>query len=650
MGFKKAGLDKNCHKAVLLALFLLQVGFTRCYIPVSEWFNENAIYTDDYSFHYADALYKGVYLEKYKMLFAYNPYVRAGSVCNIFFSVDNFGWSVFIYLLSFLPSGFSFKLYLILTILSIPFLLYQSSKNFGLTRKEAAVCSVLGTLFLHVSICVDFLYWGTVSYILSCYLCILITSFFYRFVKNGKTADIVWFAVLFSAGFWVHIFTALHVFIPVIVCYIFCFSKLSLKQHALVAFSGSFVFFLNSIWLVPCLIFLVDYADLARDNFIYATPCLTEPLNTYFFLNLKFNEYMNIPFLKSGIVDLILLGTGILGMTVWRGKENRLRAVLFAATVTFFFLLAYYGSFWDFTASLTPLRFIIFMNVCLCVPAATGLCRLYDLFLKDKPVKIRSLSLIVVFYLSGTVLAVPYYHLFQRKDFRLLTEIPAPVNALTSWIRQNTSPDGRILIENSDFESSHQYYGTHLPYFLPLLTKREYIGNYSPYAISRDSFATFYWGYLFRRKIQEYTRDEVWPYMDLYNIKWIIIWSEESRDFFESAPDYYLFRKKIDKFYIYEVNRTGNFFIKGRGKIRAEINRIELTDLEPQDGEVIISYRWMKYLRTESEIAIDETRMLDDPGGFITLKNPPAELIIYNSYKAVFADWIKIADLFRNRL
>jgi hypothetical protein len=337
-------------------------------------------------------------------------------------------------------------------------------------------------------------------------------------------------------------------------------------------------------------------------------------------------------------------------MVEWRKQGHGQRSAIFATTVFFFFLLAYYGSFWDFTASLTPLRFVVFMNLCLAFPASSGLLKLYSLFTENKSLKVKAVFLSVAFYLLGTALANPYLHLFQRKDFRLITSVPPAIETLTAWIRENTSSDGRILVENSDFESGHQYYGTHMPYFFPLMTKREYIGNYSPYALSRDSYATFYWGYLFQRRIEEYAQSDVWPYMNLYNIKWIIVWTDASKNFFDASPDNYKFKKKIDKFYIYEVNRAGNYFIKGRGRIKADINRIELTDLQAEDGEVIISYRWMKYLRARHEIPIDKKLMLKDPGGFIKLTNPPENVVIYTSYKDVFSDWKIILNLFKNRL
>ena len=331
----------------LLLLFCLQIGFTHSFIPFSDWFTSGAIYTDDYSFHFADALYKGNYIKNYKQVFAYNPFVRAGSVCNVFFSVDNFGWSLFVCLLSFIPPGTAFKLFFMFFLLSAPFLLYKASSNFGVEKRQALFCSLTGTVFLHVSICVDFLFWGSVSYILSGYLSLLIISFFYRYVSRGRSWDLFCFALLFTAGFWIHLFTALHVLPAVVICYLFSFRKLSIKKHALIFLSIFFVLLLNSIWLIPCLVFLVDYARQTRENFIYASKSLMEPVNTYFFLSSKFNQYSNIPFQKNGIVDLFLLLTGITGLVQWKRKGFNCRVLLFSGSAAFFFFLSYFGSFWQ---------------------------------------------------------------------------------------------------------------------------------------------------------------------------------------------------------------------------------------------------------------------------------------------------------------
>ena len=61
----------------LFILFLLQIAFVDAYLPVGEWFTNGAIYSDDFSFHYADALSKSRYFKEYNMLYGYTPYMRA---------------------------------------------------------------------------------------------------------------------------------------------------------------------------------------------------------------------------------------------------------------------------------------------------------------------------------------------------------------------------------------------------------------------------------------------------------------------------------------------------------------------------------------------------------------------------------------------
>lgn len=341
---------------------------------------------------------------------------------------------------------------------------------------------------------------------------------------------------------------------------------------------------------------------------------------------------MNIPFLKSGLVDVMLMGLGILGLVRWKKEGDAFKAFLFVASIIFFFLLAYYGSFLNFTSNLMPLRFVIVMNIFLTIPASRGIAELYRLFLIDKDLKTTCISLAAVLYLTGTLLSNPYYHLFVKKDFRLITSIPQPIEELIQWTMDNTSTEGRILIESSDFETSHQYYGTHLPYVMPLITNREYIGNYAYYPVCLDNFTSFTSYRLFEKPIEYYTYEKLAPYLDLYNIKWVIVWSDASKQLFQSSPAHFIFKKRVDKFFIFEANRAPSFFLKGTGEKKAELNTIELNNVKPENGEVILSYHWMKYLKTDPPRKLERTFFLDDPVGFIKIIDPPPSLIIYNRY------------------
>lgn len=301
------------------------------------------------------------------------------------------------------------------------------------------------------------------------------------------------------------------------------------------------------------------------------------------------------------------------------------------------FVLAYYGSFWDVTARLTPLRFVIFLNMLLLFPAAVGLCALFSRIKRSGKRKVMVGLWVIVFCIVAAVCATPYYHLFVKKDFRLQTTVPKPLEELVQWLKDNTDPNGRVLIENSDFATGHQYYGTHMSYLFPLLTGREFLGNYSPYTPTPDQFSSFADGLLFGRDVAGFSADELWRYIELYNIRWVIVWSEGSKSLFSGAPERFLLSKKIEDFHVYTARRNGTFFLKGSGKITARPSRIELSNVQPEDDTVIISYHWSRYFRATPEVPVEPTLFYQDPVGFITLKNPPENVTLFFSYPAVFA-------------
>lgn len=628
---EKSMITINKKLIFLFLLFLLQLGFLQCYLPFPEWFTNSPIFTDDYGVHYGDSVKQNYFMKKFGHQWGYDPYQRAGTPVPTIITIDNNGWGLFTYILFFLPEAVSFKLYFILGILLIPFTCYFSACNFGLTNKESLLCALFGTLFLHMSICVDFLYWGTVSYVLVCYLCLFTLSVFYKFLKGKKILNYLGFIILFSSALWIHIFAFVNLAIPLLICYIAFFPKINLKIHGLVYLSLGIIFLLNSIWVVPFLKFL----DIMFINMIwtpYVSYDIFQPIKTYLNQSVYFNSFKNIPFQKSALVDIILMLLGIAGILKWLKEGEKIKGSIFLGTTIFLFFFSYYGSFLRFTEVLTPMRYSIMMNIFLVLPASAGVYELYNLFFQDKSKKIKIIAIAVTFYLILIFLANPYYHLYIKKDFRLMTRIPDKVEELMKWIKKNTTSDGRILIENSDWESDHQYYGTHLPFIFNIYTNREFIGNDYGYNPTKDAFVSYFDGLLFKRPIQSYTLDGLKPYLDLYNIKWVICWSKASRNFFESYPEYFIFIKKIDRFYICEISRSPTFFIKGNGKSFADYNVIKLKNIQPADNEIIISYHWMKYLRTKPDVKIKEKKLLDDPIGFICIEKPPKSLLIYNNY------------------
>ncbi len=274
-------------------------------------------------------------------------------------------------------------------------------------------------------------------------------SLFYRYLKERKAGYLLAFTVFFAAGFWIHIFTSVHLFIPLLISYLFHVRRLAFRTHVLIFFCAGLVLISNLPWLLPFLDFVENTSTTHPLAQFHVSQSLLEPLNTYFRQSHVFNQYLHLPYHKSAKVDTLLLILGILGMSCWWKAGEKCKTTLFGGTAGFLFLLAYYGSFFARTASLTPLRFIIAMNLCLVFPAAAGARELYRMFVSDKSSRIKAGCIIVAVYYMATFLYTPYNHLYIKKDYRLHADIPNPLKELVHWIKDHTSQEGRILIEHS---------------------------------------------------------------------------------------------------------------------------------------------------------------------------------------------------------
>ena len=611
----------------MTAILALQALFISCYLPFAEWFSPSLVYTDDFPLHYGDMLDKKFFLNTYASTWGYNPFERAGTVSNVIVGIDNNAWALWAFLLPFLPEPVALKTYFIFLGLIIPLLLYRAARNFDFGRAEAAVFIGMGTLLVHTTICVDFIYWGSISYVSSVFLSLYIASLAFRFLRYGSAACLITQTLVLGAALWIHIFTVINCLPLVFLVMLALLRRTPLRRTGLEILGLLAAALLSLPWLIPFLKLL----DTSQGNSFahYTTTDIFEWANTYLLGKPLFNTFA-VPFKKTVFIDIGLMLLGVAGLAGWRKNRGAL-AIAFGGAIAFLFLFAYFGSFIPFTRTLTPLRFTIMMNACLALPASVVLCSIYRRLASASPARGR-IALVAGAVVIALLVARPYRYLFIGQDFRFLTALPPEIEQLVSHIKKATTPEARILVENSDFESNHVYARGHFPRILPHLTGREYIGSDCAYNPTRDSKVSFLCGSLFQRRIETLGLEEVAMRCELYNIAWVICWSAEAKNFFGNHPGYFIPDGAIGQFFLYRVNRKPNFFLKGGGTVRAEMNRIELRDLVPQDGEIIISYHWMKFLKTEPPVTMERAFLQDDPVGFIRLKNPPPGVVIYNGY------------------
>ena len=173
------------------------------------------------------------------------------------------------------------------------------------------------------------------------------------------------------------------------------------------------------------------------------------------------------------------------------------------------------------------------------------------------------------------------------------------------------------------------------------------------------------------RTIDAWTSDGLSAYCERYNIGWVICWSPLSRFWFDrfpmarrvavlprhSSPDLLVsphahewraiaahggtalamrYMSEGEKQYtIYRLARPRSFFLRGRGRLSAvDANRIELTEVVPEAGEVVLSLHWLDTWRTDPPLPIDPIPMSGDPVPFvrIALDEPGRRIGLYNDY------------------
>jgi len=430
-----------------------------------------------------------------------------------------------------------------------------------------------------------------------------------------------------------HILAVVSLIIPVLVIYLNAMRRLSFRRHAMIMAIPIIVLIANSFWLVPVVEFYDDKTTRPENyEFTFQVKDSFEPFKVYF--EQERSQDYGFPMLNNTFIDAILLLFGIAGLYVWYREERRKLLPPFILGAFFLFCVTYYGSHSSFFALMQPQRFSLPLNLLLLIPASSALTIFVKNILSEKRKFHVFFLCALAFILLLKPVGRPFYLLFKYRLAHLNTQFPGQLHLLLDFLEQNTTTSGRILIEDSEStdQKGEEYYGSHFPALFPEYLKREYLCGPRPLYPVKHSFASFTRGVLFERDIRSFTREELEKYFAIYNVKWIVSWFPESKKIFSRFPDYITKMSDIDKFTVYAVNRQPSFFLKGQGSLAADYNRLELSNVQALDGEVIIAYHWMKKFRAVPEARIEQVFIGGDPVGFIKIKNPPQSFALINAY------------------
>lgn len=608
------------------------------YLAPRDMASREPILSDDYALHYSNARAAGNFWRGWGRCWGYDPYLLAGFPRCALANADNKAWELVVLAFGpFVGPGRAFKLYIIAFLWLFPCLIYAASRNFEFSRGQSLGCAVLSFFLFYLSLPKDFVLWGMASYIVSCFCAIYVLSLFYRLMIAGFSWGIYCLTVACASLLFLnHILAPAHIVLPVAVLFVLFARKLPLKRTMAIAAVPCIVAAANLFWLVPVFDFLQDKTVIPEHyEFTLQITDLLEPLHV--FGNQRRGLSHSVPVLNNTFIEVLLLLLGCVGCVQWLKTGRPRLAAAFGAGILCMFLVTFYGSRSAFLAQFQPQRFANAMNALLLVPAGAGLAACIKMVRTRSRFESMTLFALLFVVLYQPVLR-PFVTIARHDFYRLTCRVPPPVDELLGFLEAHTTREGRILLEDSESINKHgqyepeAYYGTHLPGLFPEMLRREYLCGPRPMYPVKHSFASFTRGTLFERPVWDYSAEELQRAFDLFNVRWIVCWFEQSRRFFDAMPSYVRPLGVVGKFAVYEVLREPSFFIKGRGTVRADYNRLELDDVRSEDNEIIIAYHWMKYLVSDCGAQIERVMVGSDPIGFIKIKNPPEKLTIYNAY------------------
>jgi hypothetical protein len=201
--------------------------------------------------------------------------------------------------------------------------------------------------------------------------------------------------------------------------------------------------------------------------------------------------------------------------------------------------------------------------------------------------------------------------------------------AIVGAIAQKTTSAGRILWEDLSAEENT---GRFSP-LLPLLTQRAFIGGIDPECAIEHGYASLVDSRLASRALANWTDAELAGFCRTYNIGWVVCRSAASASRFTRWKDAISLNdtQSTAGIWIYQLPEHSFALVGQANLLKADQTAITLTDVVPENGQVILSLHYQTGMRASpSRVQIERATDADDPIPFVRLRlsNPVARLTL----------------------
>lgn len=301
-------LSKRTALIILITILLFSSLLVTVFFDPKEILSNAPMYNDDFSMHYAQCITTKHFISTWGQMWGYDPFFLAGYPKGVLHP-DIIAWELFYYVTSpALGSGLSFKLYMLIFLVMYPLCIYCAARNFNLSRTVSLTASFLSILLFHLTLAVDFVFWGVVSYVIVCFFSVYVFSAFYRLFERFTWAMYLWVALISSLLFLMHVLALIHLVAPLFLLYILSARKMTGLQNAAVLFIPFIMAGINSFWL--SLIFeFYGYKTAQPENYEFTLQIknVFEAIKVYVEQRRSINS--TTPLLNNTFFDIIMFGS-----------------------------------------------------------------------------------------------------------------------------------------------------------------------------------------------------------------------------------------------------------------------------------------------------------------------------------------------------
>ncbi len=507
---------------------------------------------------------------------------------------------------------------------AIPWLLYASFRGFGIERRASLAITLIGVVLLDGSELEMFRATGPVVGGFVSVLVLPVLASAHAFLTRDRVGWGLAFVALTALDLLVHKGAVLLLPVPVLAIAAARANgrvprTLGILGAALVATLA-----VNGAWLAPMLRYVHWRSAVPwplwtqHDPLRIVTEVVTPAAG---FDGFVARDWLGTPLWGSWLARLSVEVLGLCGLL--RLADRPLRRALVAALV-WLAMLAFYGSWIDAIAAFEPFRYVIAYRVLWLLPAGFAVERWLA-----RPVTpaLGSLRLDAV-ALAGWVVAVsalPTFTEFVRRQ-TMSAAPPAGFTILDQWVRERAPREGRLMVEDAwvDRDDPGPYQGSYVLGMLALDTARELIGGRAPYIRVAQRFASFTGGEAFGARLDDLAPARLARYLDLYDVTGIAAWHPASRAALDALAPLVTVADDQGPFRFYRVNRTPSAFERGSGRVSATWGEIDVSEVQPAEGEVVLRYHWAEGLTATPSARVEPVVLEDDPAPFVRVIAPPS--------------------------